>query len=613
VPATAAIHGVLQRCGPVPCSCPDRDDSGSLLNRYAVGPQPTNMADVPAIVHDVLRSPGQPLATDVRPFYESRFNHDFSRVRVHTDARATESARAVDATAYTVGQHVVFAAGAWAPQSRLGSKLLAHELAHTIQQRGTSTSGLQPLTVSHPSDSSERSADLAAQRISAGSGPVAVAARSAEIARQTAPPRDAGAVGSGREQPDAGVEPPRDHEQEPLSKAEMVAVDAHLVKAGLAADVPATIQAPTVLLHDTSASITAKAISKQQGLGRGPLGGGVAAYVPAADPPQLARQRFFETRRPSTTEFEKDIQAFAEPGDDKMAMAKRAATWKERRDKLFRDVWNATRNEAQDAAVGKSVDALRESEKTEQVEGNKKKGEEHITGLASELKPGSTDKVMTAASWAVDEVCRRVAAEGTKDIAVRAEPPKDSARDKPAAPQEPKPDPAKEAELASACKRLSNYFDTRRRRIESIVPIEIVQPGVLSQKGSQDTCDPKNKNIAPLADPEVYSSQQYNSVVALYLRAARAAGKFPTITTHFAVDAFLQGHCDPRCFNLWELYGRIASVLGHGAGSRYGIEPKYGTKWGTHNVWWDNGICHGSPPAATPSVSPKSQAKPVSK
>lgn len=90
--------------------------------------------DVPPIVHDVLRSPGQPLDAETRTFFETRFGHDFSRVRVHTDARAAESADMISALAYTAGQHVVFGTRQYSPATRAGRKLLAHELMHTIQQ-----------------------------------------------------------------------------------------------------------------------------------------------------------------------------------------------------------------------------------------------------------------------------------------------------------------------------------------------------------------------------------------------------------------------------------------------------------------------------------------------
>jgi hypothetical protein len=91
-------------------------------------------AAAPPIVHDVLRSPGQPLPASTRAFMEPRFGRDFGQVRVHTDAKAAESAAAINARAYTVDHNVVFGAGEFAPQTEAGGKLLAHELAHTAQQ-----------------------------------------------------------------------------------------------------------------------------------------------------------------------------------------------------------------------------------------------------------------------------------------------------------------------------------------------------------------------------------------------------------------------------------------------------------------------------------------------
>lgn len=89
----------------------------------------------PSIVHDVLRSHGEPLDQLIRSFFEPRFGHDFSHVRVHTDGKAAESARAVNALAYTVGQDVVFGTGQYVLGTSAGQKLLAHELAHVMQQR----------------------------------------------------------------------------------------------------------------------------------------------------------------------------------------------------------------------------------------------------------------------------------------------------------------------------------------------------------------------------------------------------------------------------------------------------------------------------------------------
>jgi hypothetical protein len=130
-----------------------------ILQRDAIGPGPVNL--VPPIVHEVLRSPGQPLDNSVRAFMEPRFGYDFSGVRVHTDAQAAESARAVNASAYTVGNHVAFGSKQYSPNTESGSRLLAHELTHTIQQQSNSRSP----TMVADNLVHERQADLVADAI----------------------------------------------------------------------------------------------------------------------------------------------------------------------------------------------------------------------------------------------------------------------------------------------------------------------------------------------------------------------------------------------------------------------------------------------------------------
>jgi hypothetical protein len=97
----------------------------------------------PPIVHDVLRASGQPLDAATRAFVEPRFGHDFGRVRVHADAHAARAASAVGARAFTVGHDLVFGAGEYAPHGERGRRLLAHELAHTLQQEGAGQGVLQ--------------------------------------------------------------------------------------------------------------------------------------------------------------------------------------------------------------------------------------------------------------------------------------------------------------------------------------------------------------------------------------------------------------------------------------------------------------------------------------
>ena len=94
-----------------------------------------------------------------------------------------------------------------------------------------------------------------------------------------------------------------------------------------------------------------------------------------------------------------------------------------------------------------------------------------------------------------------------------------------------------------------------------------------------------------------YAESQYLDVVQVYLRAALEAGRFPEIVTHYWIDRNIEdSHCDPRCFKLDHLYELIAAAMGHGPGSTYGIKPNYGTKKGTHNVWWLDTVCGSAHP-----------------
>lgn len=90
--------------------------------------------------HELSGSTGQPLDGATRGFMESRFGHDFSRVRVHTDRQAADSARALNALAYTVGHNITFDATQYAPGTSQGRQLLAHELTHVVQQTTTPNS-----------------------------------------------------------------------------------------------------------------------------------------------------------------------------------------------------------------------------------------------------------------------------------------------------------------------------------------------------------------------------------------------------------------------------------------------------------------------------------------
>ena len=179
-----APFGTLQR----KCACGGSASSGGEcegrkkkeLQRWTAGSGPET---VPPIVHDVLRSPGQPLDPATRAFFEPRFGHDFSRVRVHTDARAAESARAVNALAYTLGQDIAFGEAQYAPSATEGRRLLAHELTHTVQQPCDAPAA-PSLRIEEPGGAIEREADEAVERIGEGSAYSPKLSQGQALARQ---------------------------------------------------------------------------------------------------------------------------------------------------------------------------------------------------------------------------------------------------------------------------------------------------------------------------------------------------------------------------------------------------------------------------------------------
>lgn len=99
----------------------------------------TRKTEAPSVVHEVLAMPGQTLDPATRTDAESRFGCDFSEVQLFTHAAAAESAREINARAYTVGNKIVFGRQEYAPGTRNGKKLLFHELTHVVQQNGTDT------------------------------------------------------------------------------------------------------------------------------------------------------------------------------------------------------------------------------------------------------------------------------------------------------------------------------------------------------------------------------------------------------------------------------------------------------------------------------------------
>ena len=186
--APAATRSLLQR----QCACGQHKTGGAACEQCRHG-------GVPSTVEHVLRAPGAPLAAPMRVLFEDRFAHDFSQVRVHTDHEAAESARQLSASAYTVGSDIVFGAGRYAPDTSIGRHLLAHELVHTIQQRGARRSPPRALRTTGADGAAEREADRVAQDVLSDRSAAVTLEHSVAVARQSdgdAGAPDAGAGGS---------------------------------------------------------------------------------------------------------------------------------------------------------------------------------------------------------------------------------------------------------------------------------------------------------------------------------------------------------------------------------------------------------------------------------
>lgn len=166
MPVGSVADGVLQRCGASPCAGGCSHDDELPVRRQAA-PGSARPSSLPPVVRDALPSPGRPLEAGVRAYFEPRFGRDFGAVRVHTDEHAARAADAVDALAFTVGNSIWFGRDMYQPGAAAGRRLLAHELAHTIQQRGRPVAP-QALRLGAPGDAAEAAADRLADAVTAG-------------------------------------------------------------------------------------------------------------------------------------------------------------------------------------------------------------------------------------------------------------------------------------------------------------------------------------------------------------------------------------------------------------------------------------------------------------
>ena len=136
---TPIVHRKCDACDVAGATCPKCEEEQTVRRKEVQG-APNITSPVHARI-DALRGGGAALPRSVRAFFEPRFGRDLSEVRVHTDSRAAELAKAIHAKAFTIGHDVVFDAQQYAPDTASGRYLLSHELVHVLQQT-RSTPGL---------------------------------------------------------------------------------------------------------------------------------------------------------------------------------------------------------------------------------------------------------------------------------------------------------------------------------------------------------------------------------------------------------------------------------------------------------------------------------------
>jgi hypothetical protein len=157
------------------------------------GPAELDARPAPPVVDEVLGSTGQPLAAPVRAAMQPWFGHSFGQVRVHTGERAAEAADRVGALAFTSGSDVVFGASQYQPHRLAGQRMIAHELAHVVQQRGSPSAGVP--VVSGRGDREAHRAGEAFGRSTPVPEITPVSAAGRVIQRTPAPPEHSGTVG----------------------------------------------------------------------------------------------------------------------------------------------------------------------------------------------------------------------------------------------------------------------------------------------------------------------------------------------------------------------------------------------------------------------------------
>ena len=495
--------------------------------------------------------PGQAMDPAVCEFMETHFGHDLGKVKVHTDSRADTAARSIDARAFTLGGNIVFRKGEYAPESHAGRHLLAHELAHVVQQ----SRGFPKV-----------------QRRGSGSA--------------DSGSKDAGSVDSGskpnEKQPPA--EAAGNMAQKPLTEKDKAQIRGAFQDSGPAGQAAPFKLGPLFVLHDVGDRPTGKGktaaeksdslekletakIQENKSVGGTPVGEGPSSYITSRGTGILAHPRFYESDRPTATEFER--------ANDLME--------KKDRESLMQSVWPLT-----DPAFANAMMATYLARFPLTKKQSSKETETALRNFDPSQSIPNNDPgkpaVRTTAAGTAAAICDAVTAKSAAGIAAKG----------------------KEPDLEAQCKKLADLVKVRRERIAGSTNLEMYR-----EKGSDCSTD---KAKAQPFDP--YPSAVYGAAARLYLMAALEAGQFPEITTHYFLDknpmTKSQNRCDPRCWDLGLLYTTIAAILGHPKGTTYGVDFKPGTSWGTSTVWWFEPVC-GAKPGSASGAGPAKPNAPAEK
>jgi hypothetical protein len=530
---------------------------------------------------------GHALDCRVQSQMSNAFGYDFSSVRVHTDSKAGELSSQLNARAFTIGSDVAFAGSEYKPGTPVGDALIAHELAHVVQQNGGKQNGAQLKDSSFGDDSQlEQDADRSAvgavvsawtgaKKGLATIGPNALprlksglrlsrCSKADEKNKDAGMPKDGG-VDDGPVA-DAGQKQARNFSGLTVSDEDKKRIEAAGNLTRPIGPIAPFSEGPRFVLHDTAAVESAARLREHEKGERGPLDEAAAAWIPASGSAVIARPDFFDSRRPTATGYEKRADIISQSAREAAFQRIWASTNDKERNQALNDVLAslALSPIAKESAKDELLRAISERKMTRtEVQEEQTKATKELT---DPLPTGGKPHIFTTASWAIGAICARTAAAGAKAVANSK---------------------ANEKILSDNCTKLNQYLALRDPRVGSIVNVEIVK-----EAGSDCKKGPA-KDLKPLPP---YTSDQYQSIAATYMRAALQAGIYPEITTHFWIDRIAGDHCDPRCFRLSDLYTIIATRMLHPVGSTYGIAPNYGTTQGTNNIFWIDKVCGGPHP-----------------